>query len=85
MTSNNNNKELAQKSQDIQNQAQSGQLVNQINVPGGNSKTSYTKPEGADKLAKMKQDNPQQYNQLQQNNTQLFNIKSLLEQINGSL
>jgi hypothetical protein len=85
MSASNNNKQLAQKSQDIQNQAQSGQLVNQVNVPGGNSQASYDKPEGGDKLTKMKQDNPQQYNQLQQNNTQLFNIKSLLEQINGAL
>ncbi len=85
MSASNNNKQLAQKSQDIQNQAQSGQMVNQVNVPGGNTKTTYTKPEGSDKLTKMKQDDPQKYNQLQQNNTQLFTIKTLLDQINGGL
>jgi hypothetical protein len=85
MSALNQNKELAQKSQDIQNQAQSGQLVNQVNVPGGNSKASYTQPDGGDKLSKMKQDDPNQYNNLQQNNSQLFSIKGLMEQINAGL
>lgn len=79
------NQQLVQKSQEIQNQAQSGELVNQINVPGGNTVATYTIPNGGDSLKQLSQNNPQRYNELKQNYGQWFQVKSLLEQINANL
>jgi hypothetical protein len=79
------NQQLVQKSQDIQNQAQSGELINQINVPGGNTVSSYTIPDGGNALQQLSQNNPQRYNELKQNYGQWFQIKSLMEQINSTL
>jgi hypothetical protein len=79
------NQQLIQKSQDIQNQAQSGELINQVNVPGGNTVASYTIPEGGNNLQQLSQNNPQRYNELKQNYSQWFQVKSLLEQINSAL
>lgn len=79
------NKDLVGKSQKIQEQAQSGELVNQINLPGGNTRAIYTKPAGASTLTDMQQSNPEQYNNLKQNYSQLFSLKQLLEQINSNL
>jgi hypothetical protein len=79
------NSSLVEKSQKIQDQAQSGELVNQINVPGGNTRASYTMPEGASTLKDMQQTNPDQYNKLKSNYKQWFSIKQLMEQINSNL
>lgn len=76
---------LMEKAQEIQNQAQSGELVNQVNVPGGNSETKYQKPEGADNLKNIQQNDPNKYNQLKQNYSQWFTLKSMLDQINATL
>ncbi len=78
------NQDLVQKSQDIQNQAQSGALVNQINVPVPQSQP-YVIPNGGSALSNMKNDDPEQYNNLKQNYNQWFSIKSLMEQINANL
>jgi hypothetical protein len=79
------NQVLLKKSQDIQNQAQSGELVNQINVPGGNTIATYTKPQGSDTLKQMENNDPAQYNNLKNNYSQWFSLKQLLEQINSNL
>lgn len=79
------NQQLVEKSQDIQNQAQSGELINQVNVPGGNTVATYTIPDGGSNLKQLSQNNPQRYNELKQNYSQLFQVKSLLEQINSNL
>jgi hypothetical protein len=79
------NQQLVEKSQDIQNQAQSGELINQVNVPGGNTVATYTIPDGGSNLKQLSQNNPQRYNELKQNYSQLFQVKSLLEQINSAL
>jgi hypothetical protein len=79
------NQDLVAKSQKIQDQAQSGELVNQINVPGGNTRTVYNKPPGASTLSDMQQSNPEQYNNLKQNYSHLFSLKQMLEQINSNL
>jgi hypothetical protein len=76
---------LMEKAQEIQNQAQSGDLVNQINVPGGNTIAKYQKPDGANNLQDMKQNNPNRYNELKQNYSQWFDIKNMLDQINATL
>jgi hypothetical protein len=76
---------LIQKSQDIQNQAQSGQLVNQINVPGGNTRATYTKPDGSDNLAQMEKNNPDRAAELKANYGQWYAIKQLTDQINATL
>jgi len=76
---------LMEKSQEIQNQAQSGELVNQINVPGGNTVTQYQKPPGANNMNDMKQNNPDRYNELKQNYSQWFTLKGMLDNINANL
>lgn len=81
----NTNTELVKKSEDIQRQAESGELINQVNVPDGNTVTKYEKPPGANALAEMKQSDPQKYNDYKKNYSQWFAVKSLLEQINNNL
>ena len=77
------NKLLVQKAQDIQNQAQSGELIDKINIPDVEIK--YQKPSGANNLIDIKQNNPNRYNELQQNYGQWFSIKKTLDQINAAL
>lgn len=81
----NQNTVLVQKAQEIQDQAQSGELINKINVPGGNTVNTYEKPPGANNLIDMKQNNPDKYNEMQQNYGQWFSIKKTLDQINATL
>ncbi len=76
---------LMEKAQEIQNQAQSGDLVNQINVPGGNTVTQYQKPPGANNMNDMRQNNPDRYNELKQNYSQWFTLKGMLDNINANL
>jgi len=79
------NQDLVDKSQDIQNQAQSGALVNRINVPGGNTITKYDLPPGADTLKQMKLLNPDRYKELTSNYSMWSSLKEMLEQINSNL
>jgi hypothetical protein len=76
---------LVQNAQEIQNQAESGELVNQINVPGGNSQTTYTMPDGSDNLKQIQQNNPDRYNELKKNYGAWVAIKGLTDQINATL
>lgn len=79
------NQLLFQKAQEIQDQAQSGELVNQIDVPGGRTIAKYQKPEGADNLINMKQNDPARYNELKNNYSMWTNLKSMLDNINANL
>jgi hypothetical protein len=79
------NQQLVEKSQDIQNQAQSGALINSINVPGGNTVAKYDLPPGADTLKQMQQNDPERYKQLKNNFSNWASLKELLEQINSNL
>lgn len=79
------NVDLMEKAQQIQDQAQSGELVNQINVPGGNTVYNYEKPPGANNLSEMQQNNPERYNELKQNYGMWFTLKQMLENINSNL
>lgn len=76
---------LMEKAQEIQNQAQSGELVNQVNVPGGNTVSTYQKPPGANNMNDMKQNNPDRYNELKTNYSQWFSLKGMLDNINANL
>jgi hypothetical protein len=79
------NQLLFQKAQEIQDQAQSGELVNQIDVPGGRTIAKYQKPAGADNLINMKQNDPARYNELKNNYSMWTNLKSMLDNINANL
>lgn len=79
------NKLLFENAQKIQDQAQSGELENQINVPGGRTIAKYQMPDGSNKLINMKQDNPDRYNELKQNYSQWTSLKEMLDNINSNL
>jgi hypothetical protein len=79
------NKSLVKKSEDIQKQAQSGELINRINIPDTKQRQPYVIPEGGNKLTEMKENNPDQYNNLKQNYSNWFSLKQLIEQINSNL
>jgi hypothetical protein len=83
----NTNTELIKKSEDIQNQAQSGELINKINIPGSKTEPpkKYIIPDGGDTLTKMKNSDPDKYKELQTSGKQWFSLKQLIEQINGAL
>jgi hypothetical protein len=83
-TANELNQQLVQKSQDVQNQAQSGELMNQVNVPEGTPVLPMVKPANSDTLSQMANSNPQRYNELKNNYSQLFSLKQTLESINGA-
>ena len=76
---------LVEKAKEIQDQAQSGELVNQINVPGGNSIAKYDMPPGANNMNDMKKNNPDRYNELKTNYSQWFSLKSMIDNINANL
>ena len=76
---------LIQKSKDIQNKAQSGELYKEINIPGADKETHYTTPAGGNALGDLEKNNPQKYNDLKDNYKQWFSLKKLIEQINGNL
>ena len=79
------NQTLVQKSQDIQNQAQSGELLNKANVPNEPQTNPYVMPPGGQALQQMKQSDPEKYNEYKQNYGSWFGLKQLIEQINGTL
>lgn len=81
----NKNIQLFKQAQEIQNKAESGELLNQMNIPDNDIDIKYTKPPGANNLNNMKQNNPARYNELQTNYSQLFSVKKLLDQINANL
>lgn len=79
------NQDLAKQLGTVQQQAESGELYQQINVPDNTPDIPIKVPSGGLALSSMKQTNPQQYNQLKDNYKQWFDLKQLMEQINGSL
>lgn len=79
------NIQLIQKSKDIQNKAQSGELYKEINIPGADKETKYTIPKGGNALGELEKNDPQKYNDIKDNYKQWFSLKQLIEQINGNL
>jgi len=76
---------LVEKAKQIQDQAQSGELENQINVPGGRTIAKYQMPAGANNLNDIKQNNPERYKELKQNYSQWTMLKEMLDNINANL
>jgi hypothetical protein len=79
------NNDLLEKSQDIQNKAQSGELFKQINIQSTNPPIKYTMPSGANNLKDMEQNDPEKYNTYKKNYSSMFGIKQLIDQINSTL
>lgn len=71
---------LLKKADDIQKKAQSGQLVNDINVPGGRSEKKYDT--SGKKLSDMDVD---ERKKLQKESAQWYSIKGMIDQINATL
>jgi hypothetical protein len=78
------NKRLVEESKKVQNQAQSGELLGKMNFPKEPS-TSYTLPEGSNKLKDMEKNDPNKYKEYQKSQGQLMGLKTMIDQINGSL
>ena len=78
------NIELIAKSQDIQNKAQSGELLSEFKFPEGEP-IIYTLPDGHDSLTDMEKNDPAKYNDYKTNHSQWFSIKQMFDQINRSI
>lgn len=79
------NQQLVKQAEEIQRRAESGEMINDINVPGGRTKAVYQKSANDESMKELQQNNPQKYNQLKNSNPQWFAVKSLIEQINSTL
>jgi len=78
------NQSLMTESDKIQNQAQSGELLNQMNLPAEPT-IKYTLPPGSNKWKEMKESNPEQAKEYQKNYGQWADLKTLSDQINAHL
>jgi len=78
------NKKLVGKSEQIQKQAQSGQLLSQFSLPTEPS-APLIAPEGGSKLSELQKNDPAKYKSLQQQGGSMFALKGLMEQINRTL
>jgi hypothetical protein len=56
-----------------------------VNVKDSHYYAPYQMPDGADNMKNMQQNNPQRYAELQKNYSQWASIKSMTDQINGTL
>lgn len=75
------NKDLVQQAKKIEDQAKSGDLLNQMNLPAEPG-IKYTLPEGSDKLKKM--DYAQQ-KAVKDAAPSMFSLKTMMDQINANL
>jgi hypothetical protein len=78
------NKRLVGKSEQIQKQAQSGELLSQFSLPTEASPPLIA-PEGGSKLSGLQKSDPAKYKSLQQQGGSMFALKGLMEQINRTL
>jgi hypothetical protein len=79
------NASLRSESDRIQNQAQSGDMLNSMDLPIDDLASKYTLPEGADALEKMKKNDPEKYKQYQTNQKSYVEMKQLFDQISRNL
>jgi len=80
------NKRLVGKSEQIQKQAQSGELLSQFSLPTAkDSSTPLIAPEGGSKLSELQKNDPAKYKSLQQQGGSMFALKGLMEQINRTI
>ena len=68
----------------IKGQAQSGDLLNQLNLPS-EPKIKYTLPKGSNKWKDMKENDPEKAKEYEKNYGQWTNLKSWSDQINSRL
>jgi hypothetical protein len=78
------NKRLVEKSEQIQKQAQSGELLSQFSLPKEIS-TPLVAPPGGSRLSELEKNDPAKYKSLQQQGGSMFALKGLMEQINRTL
>lgn len=78
------NQALITKSNKIEKQAQSGDLMNQIDLPS-EPKITYTLPAGSNKWKDMQQNDPEKAREYEKNYGQWTNLKSWSDQINSRL
>lgn len=78
------NQELTKKAEEIQRQAQSGEMLNNMKFPSEPT-VKYTLPEGANKFKEMKKNDPAKYATYSKQYPQQASQKQLLDQINGNL
>jgi hypothetical protein len=80
------NQELIRKSKEIEEQAKSGDLLNQFNLSDNDDSLShFVRPSGVDKLANMKKNNPNQYKKNEKENGQFLALGTLLNSISNSI
>jgi hypothetical protein len=79
------NQQLVKQAEETQRRAESGEMINDINVPEGRSKATYIKSPNDESMKNLQQTDPQKYNQLKKSNPQWFAVKQLIEQINSTL
>jgi len=91
---NEQNKQLVEKSKKIQDQAQSGDLANQVNIPdkgpsnrgaGVPPPLPFSLPSGANALKDLQNFNPLKYMEYEANYAPWMSLKRSMDQINGSL
>jgi len=78
------NAALIAESKKIENQAKSGELLNQLNLPQEDT-IKYEIPPGGDALAQMEKNDPERYKRLKSEGGAFFSIKQTIEQINRNL
>ena len=78
------NQALTAKSKQIQNDAQSGALMDQVELPA-EKEDKITLPPGSDALQKLKESDPNRYAALQSQNKTFFDMKTWSDQINANL
>ena len=79
------NTELVTKTEDVQKQAESGQLTDTLTKQFNTPETKYDIPKGGNALAELQKTDPEKYNKIKDVAPKLFSIKQLIEQINATL
>ena len=80
------NQEYMKKAEEIQNQAKSGELLNQMNLSNNDTSLDhFIKPQGVYKLEKMKKENPQQYAEYERKDAKIMADAGLFNSISNTL
>ena len=79
------NTDLVKKTEDVQKQAESGQLTDTLTKQFNTPETKYDIPKGGNALAELQKTDPEKYNKIKDVAPKLFSIKQLIEQINATL
>jgi hypothetical protein len=80
------NKEYMQKSQELQDKAKSGELLNELNLSNNDTSLDhFIKPKGIYNLENMKKDNPAQYAEYEKKNSQIMSVAGLFNSISNTL